>query len=126
MRCLGIDYGRVWIGVAFSEGFQANSLFQVHRNEALLRIGDVVQKQEIDKIVIGISDGFLKKDILEFGEKLTNAYAVQVVYFDETLTSHQAQGLVRQSGGRNKKKTTKEHQVAAALILEQYLDTQRL
>lgn len=126
MRYLGIDYGRVWIGVAISEGFQANGLFQVHRNEALSCIGEVIQKQEIEKIVIGMSEGFLKKDILEFGEKLIHAFGVQVVYIDETLTSHQAQNLVQLNRGRIKRKLTKEHQVAAALILENYLDSQRL
>ncbi len=107
---LGIDYGEVWCGLATSEGELAEPLQTIPTKN----IFEEVEKLHPQKIVVGISEKNMAKKTLVFVEKLQTWTKVPVETTDETLTSIEAAGF--------KKNKEKSHAIAAALILQRYLD----
>ena len=107
---LGIDYGDVWCGLATSEGSLAEPLKAV----LLKKIFEEVERLSPEKIVVGVSEKNMAKKTLVFVNKLQVWVKVPIETIDETLTSVEAAKI--------KKDKQKQHAVAAALILQRYLD----
>ena len=107
---LGIDYGEKWCGVAESEGSLARPLKVVPTKNIFAEI----EKLKPEKIVVGISENAMAKKTLVFVHKLKAWIKAPVETVDETLTSIEAQKI--------KKNKRDQHAVAAALILNRYLD----
>lgn len=109
---LAIDYGLNNIGLAISEGEIAEPYKTVHKIEELPAI---ISSLNIDRIVIGISEGKSKTRALSFGKKLEKMLQLPIEYVDETLSSYEA--------NINKKADkVNEHSRAAAVILQRYLN----
>jgi len=108
---LGIDYGESWCGLATSEGSLAQPLKTVPAKTVFAE----VEKLKPEKVVVGISEKNMAKKTLVFAGKLQEWVKVPVITVDETLTSVEALNI-------QKKDKQKQHQVAAALILNRYLD----
>lgn len=122
MNLLGIDYGRRFVGIAFSQGVSAQGLMAVPTAAALETIRQLCQKHEVERLVIGLPDGFLRQEASVFGAQLGTSLGLSIEYWDETLTSFQAQQQLQKSGQKRKTQKQKEHQVAAALILDSYIE----
>ena len=120
MICLGVDYGRKRIGLALSaNGFVRPIGFIVSDKEkkrALLKIGEICRRENVMKVIVGWSRGKMGLEIRSFVDELRKMVKLPVELIDETLTSWQAERMV---GWRDKGKVDA---VAAALILERYLD----
>ena len=112
MNYLGLDYGDVQIGVALTTGSLAEPLTTINTAKAIQLIKQLILDHKIDAIVIG--------DCPEiFLDKLSDLTLVHRV--DETLSSHDArQSLLHTT---QKKRRTNEHTVAAAIILQNWIDT---
>lgn len=108
---LGIDYGDKWCGLATSEGSLASPL----RSVALSRIIPEIKNLKPDLIVVGVSENKMAEKTLQFVEKLKKQLRIPVETVDETLTSLEAEKIK----SRDKEK---QHAIAAALILQRYLD----
>lgn len=125
MKILGIDYGEKKIGLSVSEGeFITPIGILLNTKELEEKIKELIQKEGIGKIVIGISEGRLNQKQREFGAKIVQTLSLPVVFWDETLTSREAVKKMIESG-RSRKRRRLEDAVAAALILESYLESQR-
>lgn len=123
MKLLGIDYGKKNIGVAYSEGIYAQPFIDLHTNEAMVRLTKLCQEKEIEKVIVGKPEGFMANQVQVFTDMLKKTISCEVIVWDETLSSKDAQSqLVAQHGSRAKRKA-KEHKVAAALILQSYIDS---
>ena len=125
MRILGIDYGEKKIGLAFADSFLADPLevIRADTDEQLLqKVGEVIRDKEIQKVVVGVSQGQIAQKAVEFGKSLEKMFGVQVVFEDETLTTNDAQELSIKAGIKRKKRKQMEDAYAAALILQNYLD----
>lgn len=124
MKLLGIDYGRVKVGLAIAES-GVSFPFKVIKfddlDELLRKIVKIVQDENIDKIVLGISEGSMKKEILFLADALNHTLGVPVDFEDETLTSREAQDLSLKAGLKRKRRRSMEDAFAAALLLERYL-----
>ncbi|OGM02771.1 hypothetical protein A2115_01680 [Candidatus Woesebacteria bacterium GWA1_41_8] len=125
MRYLGIDYGKKKIGLAVA----ATTISEVYGTlmvssdtDALKKIGEVIKKENISEIVVGISEGQMAKDSKYFIEKLKDKFKLPVHMQDETLTSKAAQFLSIQAGIKRKKRKRLEDAYSASLILQNYLD----
>jgi len=120
MVLLGVDYGRRRIGLAVAVGFVIEtSGFIPHRKDreaVMLKIRDVCQEKKVEKVIIGVSEGKMGKEIKEFAKGLKKVIGLGVELVDETLTSWQAEKLV---GWKDKGRVDS---VSAALILERYLE----
>lgn len=121
MKLLGIDYGEAKIGLATSDG-------EIAKPEGILKRGQqnalalFCQRNRIEKIVIGLSEGKMAETTKRFGEELARLTGVPVEYHDETLSSKQAREYMIVAGKPRMKKKLDEHSIAAALILQDYLD----
>lgn len=122
LRFLGIDYGLKKIGLAISEGFLVEPFGVFKNKKQLIKI---CEEQEIKKIIIGISEGKMAEKTRDFGSQLASRTGLPIEYQDETLTSEEAKKLMVKIGKPKKKRQKQEDAVAAALILQTYLDQQK-
>lgn len=124
MKILGIDYGGRRIGLAISEGEIARPLgVELRVKNYELRIKKICEKENISKIVIGISEGKMAGKSREFGESLQKATGIPVEYFDETLSTHEAIRKMVEAGTTRKKRKEFIDAVSAAIILQEYLSS---
>ncbi len=120
MKTLGIDYGRSKIGLAVSEGILAEPMQVIRYKDTKVleqKIKEIVETEKIKKIVVGVSEGAMGKESREFAKRLG------AETFDETLSSQDAQRLSIEAGISQKKRKGMEDAYAAAIILQNYLDS---
>ena len=122
---MGIDFGRAKIGLAVSEGFLAEPYSVIRyedEKELLEKIKVLVDKEQIDKVVVGVSEGKSAEEATSFGEKLREL-GLEVIFFDETLSTVSAQELSREAGMKRKKRKALEDAFAASVMLQSFLDS---
>lgn len=124
MKYLGVDYGLKKIGLAISDG-QIASIYKVLNvsglEDALRKVKEVIKKEKIEQVVIGVPEsGNSKKIVLKFIQQLSDL--ISVIKVDETLSSQNAKKLMMDLGV-NKKDREKEDAYSAALILQNFLDS---
>lgn len=139
MRLMGLDFGSKTVGVAVSDllGVTAQPIEIVRRDKenqlrkTLQRIEELIKEYEISLIVLGLpknmndSEGERVEKTLEFMEMLKRRTGLEVELMDERLTTVQAETIMSLSGV--KKKNYKEHvdELAAAIILQTYMDAHK-
>lgn len=127
MRWLGVDAGEARVGLAISDpdGRYAIPLEVVPANAAFPAIRAIVAREEIGGIVLGLprlpsgDEGDAARMARKLGDRLERL-GVPVEYEDETLTSQQAESVAGGTGSRRRP----SDDIAASLILQQYLDRQ--
>lgn len=125
MAILGIDWGEAKLGLAVSVGKIAEPYEVVRYSDIkILRevLAEIVTKQNIEKIVVGVSEGKSEEAARAFGGKI-GELGVEVDFFDEALSTQEAQELSRQAGIKRKKAKILEDAFAAAVMLQSYLDS---
>jgi len=133
MRCLGIDFGSSRIGIAVSDdlGMLAHPLETIpNDSEFLSRLQQIVLEKGVSRIVVGIprnmdgSYGPAAEKAKLFLSQLKSAFAgVQLIAWDERLTTVEAQRLLHAAGRDVKKSRPIIDQVAAQVLLQSYLDS---
>lgn len=126
MRLLGIDYGRSKIGLAQGEGKLVEGLSVVrykNKNKAIDKIANLIEEEGFDEVVVGFTEGKIGKEAKEFGKRLGEKISKPVHFQDETLSTRGAQKLSIEAGIKRKKRKKMEDAYAAALILQDYIDT---
>ncbi len=129
MRVLAVDYGEKRVGLALSDplGLISQPLKVVPRSRALEEISRLVEERKVERIVVGLplnmdgTEGEMARRARAFGESL-RSIGVEVVFFDERLTSFEAEEVMRSAGLSWKKRKKKVDALAAALILKSYLE----
>lgn len=123
MRYLGIDFGLKHVGLAIADGPLAEPLGEKNNNQTIFRyLNNLIETEKIDRVVIGLSEGKLAETIKIFGRKLGHLCGKDIIYQDETLTSQEAKKKLIEAGAPQKKRRL-DHRAAAALILQEFLDT---
>lgn len=133
---MGIDLGEKRIGIAISDPTRliasAHSvMMRKSRAEDYARYARLIAEQHISLVVMGLPitlaghEGDRAAWVRDYTTGLRNQIVVPVVYWDESLTTKEAEASLRAQGKRGRK--IKEHvdAVAAALILQSYLDAGR-
>jgi len=135
-RVLGVDVGTVRIGLALSdlERIVATPFQTVQARDqqaAIEEISALAAAHQVQALVIGLpldldgTEGRAAKRTRRFVERLEARLALPVHWLDERLTSQQAtRALLEADMGRAQRKKVID-QVAAALILQSWLDAQR-
>lgn len=120
MKYLGIDYGRSKIGLAMSDGKLAEP-YQVIRykdyDKMIAHINRIIEKQKIEKIVVGVSEGEMGEESKKFAE------IFKAETHDETLSSHDAIEMSIASHMGRKKRKEMEDAFAASIMLQNYIDS---
>ncbi len=84
----------------------------------------------VEKLVVGLptslsgAEGQSAEGARALGAELENALGLEVVYIDERFTSRMAEGALLESGMKRRERRRKVDKVAAAIILQGYLDSQ--
>ena len=137
MRILGLDYGSVTVGVAVSDALRvtAQPLETITRKDenklrqTCARIEQLIAEYEVESIVLGYpknmndSVGERAKKTEEFKAMLERRTGLPVTLWDERLTTVAAERVLMESGARRENRKAVIDQVAAALILQGYLDS---
>jgi len=126
MRILAIDYGRKKIGIATATTMLAE-VYGVIRSEsveeAIKKLRNVVEKESINKIVVGVSEGKMAEETKAFAKRLKKELKLPVTLQDETLSTKLAQSLSINAGIKRKKRKILEDAYSAAIILQDYLNS---
>lgn len=138
-RILGLDFGSKTVGVAVSDPlFLTAQGVEIVRREkptklrkTLARIGEIIKEYDCESIVLGLplnmngSEGERCEKTREFATMLEARFNLPIIFYDERLTTVQADEIMSESGikGRLERKQYVD-KIAAMLILQSYLDEQ--
>lgn len=137
MRILGLDYGSKTVGVAVSDllGMTAQPVETVTRKEenklrkTCARIEELIQEYGVTKIVLGLPKhmndeiGERAEKAIAFGEMLKRRTGLEVILWDERLTTVEAEQTLIECNVRREDRKKYIDQVAAVFILQGYLDS---
>jgi putative Holliday junction resolvase len=133
MRIMGLDVGSKTIGIALSDPARIVSqpfsvIVRTGKKHDIGELCEIVKDKEVSLIVVGLpkhTDGSLGKSamqVMEFAETLKKAVSVPVVTWDERFSTAAAERtLISADMSRQKRKGVIDS-VAAAIILDGYLD----
>ncbi len=140
MRILGLDYGSKTVGVAVCDplGITAQTVETIVRKEenkmrkTLARIEELIRQYEIERVVLGYPKnmnntiGERGKKSEELKEAIERRTGLPVILWDERLTTVAAERVLIESGVRREHRKESVDQIAAAMILQGYLDSLRI
>lgn len=136
MRIMGLDYGSVTVGVAISDPLllTAQGIEVIRRKQenklrrTLARIDELIKEYEVTKIVLGYPKnmnntiGERARKTEEFAEMLRKRTNLEVILWDERLTTVSAGNVLSEGGLNYKEKDAVIDKIAAVIILQGYLD----
>jgi len=132
-KIIGLDIGTVRIGIATSDilGILASS-YEVYKRRNMyldVRYMKTLQdKLDADTFVIGLplkldgSEGDSVQMVKEFAEELQKITDAKIVFQDERLSKVSEERILIESNVRREKRKNVVDQVAATIILQNYLD----
>lgn len=137
MRILGLDFGSKTVGVAVSDELliTAQGLEIVRREsenklrKTLARIEQIIEEYSIEKIVLGFPKnmnntiGERGEKTLAFKEMLERRTGLEIIMWDERLTTISADRTMIEAGVRRENRKKYVDQIAATFILQGYLDS---
>ena len=136
MRIMGLDYGTKTVGVAISDALKitAQGIETIQRKEenklrkTCARIEQLIKEYEVEKIVLGFPKhmnndvGERAEKSLEFKAMLERRTGLEVVMWDERLTTVAAERTLKESSVRRENRKQYVDKIAAVFILQGYLD----
>jgi putative Holliday junction resolvase len=134
MRIMELDYGDKTIGVAVSDefGWTAQGIEVIRRTtleKDLLRLRELARQYEVNEIVVGLPKnmngtiGPRGEMCIAFGETVEGELSVPIRMWDERLTTVSAERTLIEADVSRKKRKQVIDKMAAALILQNYLDS---
>lgn len=143
MRLLGLDIGQKTIGVAVGEvlaselttlrtGKNGSFYASPEKDRAIEEINMLKKREEATGIVVGLpvdEEGALTEEaekIRAFADQLKDACLCPIHFTNETLTSFMARDILEGEKATSSESAKREDQLAAQLILQQYLEENAL
>ena len=137
MRIMGLDYGSKTVGVAISDplGITAQGIEIIRREkesklrQTLARIEALIKEYEVEAIVLGFPKnmnntiGDRAEKSLAFKEMLEKRTGLDVVMWDERLTTVEANRTLMEGKVRREDRSKYVDMLAAVYILQGYLDS---
>jgi len=137
MRIMGLDYGTKTVGVAISDALKitAQGIETIQRKEenklrkTCARIEQLIKEYEVEKIVLGFPKhmnndvGERAEKSLEFKAMLERRTGLEVVMWDERLTTVEAERTLIENKVRREDRKKYIDKIAAVFILQGYLDS---
>jgi putative Holliday junction resolvase len=136
-RILALDVGKKRIGLAISDelGITAQGLETLQRRrirEDLEALKSIAEQWGVRTLLIGSprhmsgSESRQGEYTREFAERLEKRLQLPIVYWDERLTSVEAERLLREGGATLEQRKKAVDRMAAILLLDSYLEHQRI
>lgn len=134
MRVMGLDFGQKTIGVAVSDemGWTAQPVTVIRRQgvkKDLAELNKLTDEFQVTEVVMGLpknmngSQGEMADKARDFGQKLAEALGLPVTYWDERLSTVAAERVLLEGDVSRRKRKQVIDKVAAAIILQAYLDS---
>lgn len=131
---MGIDYGDVRVGIALTDPLgitaQAYEVVNQHKVADILDyVAQIAVREQVHRIVVGFprnmngTIGVRCEKTQVFSQRLHEVTGLPVDLFDERLSTVSAQRLLIEGDVRREKRRNVVDKVAAALILQAYLQT---
>jgi putative pre-16S rRNA nuclease len=135
-RVLALDVGKRRVGLAVSDplGITAQGLPTLERTtirQDLAKLADLAAERAVSLFLIGKplhmsgDESRQAEYIKNFGDRLTEKTGIPVQFWDERLTTVQAQRVLKESGISIGKRARAVDRLAAVILLESYLDSLR-
>lgn len=136
MRIMGLDYGSMTMGVAISDEllFTAQGIEVIRRTHenklrhTLQRVEELISEYGVEKIVLGLpknmnnTEGERAQKSRELADTILRRTGIEVVLWDERLTTVEAHRVLDEAGLDYRKKAAVVDKLAAVIILQSYLD----
>ena len=131
-RILALDVGKKRIGLALSDelGITAQGIETLRRTrvrEDLNALKEIAARYEVQTLLVGRplhmsgDESRQSEYTAEFAERLGTHLSIPVVFWDERLTSAEAERLLRHAGASLDQRKKAVDRLAAVLLLESYL-----
>ena len=137
-RWLGIDYGEVRVGVAVSDplGYTDRGVETIRWNgqdmtRVITRIIELIRQYDVKGIVVGVprrtdgKAGASEDKARELASELEKNSGISVVLRDERYTTVLASRVMRETGVSRDRRKNIVDQIAAEIILQEYMETRR-
>ena len=135
MHALGIDPGERSIGIAVSDptGMLARPLeVLTHSNRTLdaAQIAEIAQREEVDAIIVGQATdaegkpNFTGRKSARLAAAIRTQTGIPVYLWDESYSTYDARQTRRELGARQRSRQGHQDAMAAAIILQSWLDAQ--
>ena len=137
MRIMGLDYGTKTVGVAISDelGITAQPIMTIERKsenklrKTLAKIEELIDEYKVSFVVLGypknmnntIGPRALATE--EFKEHIERRTGLEVVLQDERLSTVESERILMESGVRRENRKEYIDKMAAAVILQSFLDS---
>ncbi len=132
MRYLAIDYGIKRTGLAICDRSEILAspfkVIQADKNTLIKKIKEIIDSEHVDAIVLGLplnmddSKGRQAKIVEQFAEQLRKKLDIPLYFQDERLSTFAAEEKIAPAELTTKKKKKRLDAVAAAQILETFLE----
>jgi putative Holliday junction resolvase len=137
MLVMGLDVGDRRIGVALSDpegmlAWQLTTIFSKGEEADLEAILSLARQNEVERIVVGLplsmdgSIGQQAEKVLAFSRLLAQHAHIPVDHWDERLSTVAANRAMIEAGLKRAKRKARRDSLAAAIMLQAYLDRHRL
>lgn len=131
-KILALDFGLKRTGLALTddEKMFAFGLETVNSNVLMQRIGELIESEEVDELVLGLpkrlnnQDSHITQNVLLLKDAIEKNFpSLGIHLLDERFTSKMASRAMHAAGASNKQKKEKElvDKVSATIILQSYL-----
>jgi putative holliday junction resolvase len=132
-KVMALDLGEKRIGVAVSDGLRmiasGHSVFErTSRAADFAHIQELVAAENVTLLVMGLPVSLSGEDsrqttwVRDYTADLQKHLDIPIIFWDESLTTKQAEASLRARGKRGRQLKERIDAVAAAFILQSYLD----
>ncbi len=136
MRIMGLDYGSKTVGVAISDelGITAQPVVTIERKsenklrKTLAQIEELMEAYKVSFVVLGYpknmnnTEGERVQATKEFKEHIERRTGLEVELWDERLTTMESERILMEAGVRRENRKMYIDKMAAAVILQSYMD----
>jgi len=132
-RLMALDYGERRIGVALSDPeqlitFPYHTIDTKKTPDVVKEIVGIVKDQDVGFLIVGNplnphgTDSKKSKDVKDFIAMLSHHISIPITLWDESYTTKAAVALMNQANKKLKKNRDKVDQLAASVLLQDYLE----
>jgi putative Holliday junction resolvase len=136
VRALGVDVGKVRVGVAVADelGLLAHPRAHVDGRDprrAVEALAALAREEQVEVFVVGLprslrgEEGVSARRARRFAELLGQRTGLPVELYDEWLSTREARGKLRETGVDDRQARQRIDSAAAAVVLQSWLDAHR-
>lgn len=132
-KYLAIDYGTKRIGLAINIASLAEPLLVLDNqldfdhpivsSQVLNEVSSICEENKIEEIIVGMSEAKMAEQTKEFAKIIQKKIKLPITLIDETLSSYEVGRRMKEASFKLKKRQGQIDHYAAALILEDFLET---